>query len=178
MKQLELKNGEMLLIRQAVKSDAKELVAYVNSISGESDNLTFGPGEFGMSIEQEETYLDNVSKQNNAIYLIAVIGEKIVGSLNFSCGVRPRIVHTGEFGVSTSKAYWGYGIGSELIKYLIEWSKESGIVRKINLRVRTDNAAAIHLYKKLGFIEEGVKTRDFLIQEKFYDSLLMGLTID
>lgn len=45
-------------------------------------------------------------------------------------------------------------MGEELIKYLIEWSKKSGIIRKINLRVRPDNAHGINLYKKLGFSEE------------------------
>lgn len=103
---------------------------------------------------------------------------KIVGCLNFSGGARQRTAHTGELGVSVLKEYWGCGIGRELIQYLIDWSKETGIIRKINLRVRTDNARGINLYKHLGFLEEGVKSRDFLINGKFYDSLIMGLKVD
>ena len=178
MEHICLRNGDAVVIREAKKDDAKALIEYVNTISGESDFMTFGPGEFGMSIEQEESFLDNVAGQKNAIYLIAVAGGRIIGSLNFSGGARPRIAHTGEFGVSVLKEYWGNGIGTELIKYLIKWSKESGVIRKINLRVRTDNASAIRLYKKLGFVEEGVKTREFLINSRFYDSMLMGLAID
>jgi RimJ/RimL family protein N-acetyltransferase len=79
--------------------------------------------------------------------------------------------------VSVLKDYWGMGIGEELIRYLINWSRDSGI-RKINLRVRQDNLKAISLYKKLGFTEEGIVKRDSLIGGKFYDSLLMGLLID
>ncbi|MHB1394294.1 MAG: GNAT family N-acetyltransferase [Clostridia bacterium] len=178
MEQLKLKNGETVVIRPATKSDAKALIKYINTVSGESDNLTFGPGEFGMNVEQEENFLDNTAKQNNAIYLIAEAGGEIVGSLNFSGGARPRIAHTGEFGVSVLKEYWGNGIGTELIKYLIKWSKKSGVIRKINLRVRTDNVSAIHVYKKLGFTEEGVIIREFFINNRFYDSMCMGLTID
>lgn len=36
MKQLKLKNGQTVVIRRATKSDAKVLVEYVNTVSGES----------------------------------------------------------------------------------------------------------------------------------------------
>lgn len=126
MKYIKAKN-QKIIIRKANRSDAKALIEYLNVIGGEWDFLTFGKGEFGVSVLKE---------------------------------------------------YWGNGIGEELIKYLIAWSKDSGIIRKINLRVRTDNTPAIKLYKKLGFLEEGKRKRDFLIKGKFYDSLLMGLMID
>jgi RimJ/RimL family protein N-acetyltransferase len=178
MNELKLPNGERVEIRPARWTDASELIEYLERISDESDNLTFGPGEFGITVEQEEDFLDNISKQNNAIYIVAHNEEKIVGSLSFTGGSRPRIAHTGEFGVSVLKEYWGNGIGTELIKYLLEWCKKSGVVRKVNLRVRTDNFNAIHVYKKLGFIEEGVITREFLINSNFYDTLSMGICID
>ncbi|WP_200791861.1 GNAT family N-acetyltransferase [Caloranaerobacter azorensis] len=38
------------------------------------------------------------------------------------------------------------GIASQLIKELIEWAKSSGIIKKINLKVREDNERAINLY--------------------------------
>ncbi|KAJ53018.1 RimJ/RimL family protein N-acetyltransferase [Clostridium tetanomorphum] len=98
--------------------------------------------------------------------------------MNFSGGARERNFHVGEFGVSVLKKYWGNSIGEELIKYLINWSKNSRIIRKINLRVRTDNTRGIYLYKKFGFLEEGVLKRDFLINDVFYDSLLMGMIIN
>jgi RimJ/RimL family protein N-acetyltransferase len=178
MKRLLLKNGDTVTVRKAGKSDAKAMLEYINTISSESHFLTFGEGEFNMTIEQEENFIDNISKQNNALLLVAEVQGRIVGNLNFSGGARPRIAHTGEFGVSVLKEFWGQGIGTELIKFLIEFSKQSGTVRKLNLRVRSDNHSAIHVYKKLGFIEEGVITREFLIRGSFYDSILMGLNID
>ncbi|KUO75498.1 MAG: acetyltransferase [Clostridia bacterium BRH_c25] len=178
MKQLQLRSGATMVIRKAAKSDADGIVEYIETISGESDNLTFGPGEFEMSIEKEAEFLDSIATQNNAIYLVAEIGGKIVGSLHFSGGARPRTAHVGEFGVSVLKEHWGNGIGTELIRYLLEWSKETGIIRKINLRVRTDNFNAISVYKKLGFTQEGIITRDLLINGEFHDMLLMGYHVD
>lgn len=177
MKEIYTNTGKAI-IRKADKSDAKALIEYLNIIGGESDFLTFGIGQFEKTVEQEEAFISNALNKENALFLVAEINGKIVGNLNFSGGPRERTTHTGEFGISVLKACWGNGIGEELIKYLISWSKNSGIIRKINLRVRIDNTRGISLYKKLGFLEEGTIKRDFLIDGKFYDSLSMGLLID
>ncbi len=177
MKEMNVKD-EKVMIRKVNKSDAKALIDYLNVIGGESDFLTFGVGEFDGSIEQEEEFIENAQKSENSLFIIAEVDGKVIGNLNFSGGPRERNAHTGEFGVSVLKEYWGNHIGEELIKYLISWSKSSGIIKKINLRVRTDNTRGINLYRKLGFLEEGKIKREFLINGEFYDSLLMGLLID
>lgn len=177
MKQVMLDN-KIVTIREAIKEDAKALIEYLNVIGGESDYLTFGEGELSISLEEEEKIIENVSKKDNALFIVAEINGKIVGNLTFSGGNRKRIAHVGEFGISVLKEYWGIGIGQELIKYLIDWSKNSGVIRKINLRVRSDNTRAIMLYKKMGFEEEGIRRRDFLLDGEFYDAICMGLLID
>ncbi len=173
-----LKEISEVVIRRAVKSDAKTLIDYLEIIGGESDFLTFGPRQFGRSVEQEEEFIQSVSTRENACFIVAEVDGKIVGNLNFSGGPRQRNAHVGEFGVSVLREYWGNGIGEKLIQNLVEWAKNSEIIRKINLRVRSDNTRGIYLYKKLGFIEEGIVKRDFLINGKFYDSIIMGLLID
>lgn len=171
-------NGENIVIRKANKLDAKALIEYLNVIGGESDFLTFGAGQLDVSVEEEENFIENALEMKNSLFIIAEINGKIVGNLNFSGGTRERTAHVGEFGVTVLKEYWGNGIGEELIRYLLSWSKSSGIIRKINLSVRIDNIRAIKLYKKLGFLEEGIVKRDFFINDKFYDSLVMGILID
>ncbi|MDF2676912.1 MAG: family N-acetyltransferase [Bacillota bacterium] len=171
-------NNEKVIIRKSIKSDAKALIEYLNVIGGESDYLTFGIGEFELSVEQEEEFIESISKKDNALSIIAEVNGKVIGNLNFSGGPRKRTSHVGEFGISILKEYWGNGIGEELLKYLIDWSKSSGKVRKINLKVRSDNTKGINLYKKLGFIEEGILKRDLYMNGEFYDSILMGLLIN
>lgn len=178
LKQVKLKNGELISIREATALDAKEMLAYIHTISGESDFLTFGEGEFNMSVEQEEAFLNQFLKQDNALFIIAELDGKIVGNLSFAGGAMSRIAHTGELGVSVLKQYWGRGIGTALMDYLISWCKETGIIRKVNLKVRSDNHMAIYIYKKLGFQEEGLITREFYVDGRFYDSVVMGLGID
>lgn len=166
-----------IVIREAAVEDSKNIIDYINIIAGESDNLTFGTGEFLMTVEDEEKFLVDILNTDNALYIIAVYNDTIIGSLNFTAGKRPRIAHVGEFGISVLQEYWGYNVGSQLIEYLIQWAKETKIIRKINLKVRVDNFNAIHLYKKYGFKIEGKTTREFMIDEIFHDALIMGLEL-
>ena len=76
-------NGEKVIIRKANKSDAKELVEYVNIIGGQSDFLTFGVGEFNISIEEEEKIIENSLKKDNKLFIIAEYKGEIIGNLNF-----------------------------------------------------------------------------------------------
>jgi RimJ/RimL family protein N-acetyltransferase len=177
MKKFNLKNGQTLTIRTAKKDDALNLINYVSKVGGESDFLTFGKNEFNITVEKEEAILESHLEVENKIYLIAEIENEIVGSLNYSGGIKQRTKHTGEFGISVAKKYWGLGVGKELIKYMIDWAKESNVVRKINLRVREDNETAISLYTKLGFKKQGVISRDFYVNDKYYCSICMGLEI-
>lgn len=178
MEEIYTNSEKITIVRKGVKSDAAEIIKYLNIIGGESDFLTFGAGQFGKSIKQEEEFIESALNKENALFLIAEIDNKIVGNLNLSGGLKERTAHVGEFGVSVLKEYWGYGVGQELIKFLIDWCETTKIIKKINLRVRTDNTRGIRLYKKFGFLEEGIVKRDFLINGKFYDSLLMGLLIN
>lgn len=165
-------------MRPAVPDDAATLIAYINQVAGESDNLTFGHGEFTVSEEEERTILQNMAEARNQLYLLAMIDGSIVGSLTFRGGPKKRTAHAGEFGITVQKTHWGKGIGRLMLQYLFEWAKETGTVRKINLRVRSDNERGIRLYKSLGFVEEGLLRREFFIDGVFYDAYLMGLLLD
>jgi len=178
VKELILKNGKNLIIRSATKEDATAIVNYVNKIAGESDFLTFGKGEFEITVEKEESILESYIDSDNKIYIVAEIDSEIVGSLNFAGGHRLRTRHTGEFGVSVAKEFWGLGIGEELIRYLIDWAVKGNVVKKINLRVREDNERGVKLYTKLGFKKEGTISKEFYVNGVYYSSIFMGLELE
>ena len=46
---------------------------------------------------------------------------------------------------------WGQGIATMLMQRLIDFAKNQAKVELISLEVRSDNAAAIHLYEKFWF---------------------------
>ncbi len=165
------------MIREATVKDARAVVDYVEDISGESDFLTFGPGEFELTVVQEEDFLRIYRGSDNQVYILGLIDDTVVSTLSFSAGRRPRVRHSGEFGMSVRKQYWGIGIGSLMLDTLIDWAKDAKIIKKINLRVRTDNQRAILLYQYKGFLKEGTIRKEILLNGKYHDHHWMGLDL-
>ena len=91
----ELKNGRVLLIRQVAVEDARALLDYVEHISGESDFLSFGPGEFELTESEEEEFIRQCLASDNQLYILGLIDDTIVATLNFSGGCRPRVRDSG-----------------------------------------------------------------------------------
>lgn len=173
-----LANHLQLTLRPASPKDAEQVLAYLERVAGESENLAFGPGELGISLEQEQVFLQQAEAQPTDLYLLAEIEGEIVGVLTFSAEKRPRVQHGGEFGMSVLRKHWNRGIGGRILVYLIEWARQTRVIRKINLRVRVDNLSAVHLYEKYGFVHEGRRTREFYLHGQFIDVFLMGLQLD
>jgi RimJ/RimL family protein N-acetyltransferase len=173
-----LKNNLWLTLRRAEPKDAEEVLAYLNQVAGESENITFGPGELGLSVEEERAFLRQITESPTSLCIIAEIGGEIAGTLSFNTGKRPRLQHAGEFGMTVLRRYWNLGIGSRMLAYFIDWARHTGMIRKINLRVRVDNLPAIHLYEKYGFVQEGRITREFYLHGQFVDAYIMGLQLD
>lgn len=178
MEQVILKNGEEIILREGKKEDSSKIIVYMNKIAGETDYHAFGKGEFQDTVENEENFLEDCLQSDNKLFIIAEKNNQIIGNLTFIGGHRSRIRHAGNIGITVLKDFWGLGIGRILMNYLIDWAKESKIVKKINLTVREDNTRAIKLYEDLGFKKEGLITRYFYVNEKYYNAIFMGLNID
>ncbi|WP_179123794.1 GNAT family N-acetyltransferase [Paraliobacillus ryukyuensis] len=166
------------MIRVPKKADAPQIIDYVNLVAEETDNLTFGQGEFSVTVEAEEHLIEQSNNDPNRLFLIACEQDSVIAMMTFQARTRERLKHYGEFGLSVQKQYWGKGIAKSMLTQLIEWAKDNQQIRKINLEVRADNDRAIQLYKRVGFREEGCISRYFLIDDKFYDAIIMGLAID
>jgi RimJ/RimL family protein N-acetyltransferase len=178
IQEITLKNGKKLIIRPAIPADGAGIIDYLNVIAGESDNITFGPGDFGKSIEQEKAYLRSLQDSKNDILVVGVVEGQIICVANISGGNRPRTEHCASFGITVAKKLWRQGVGTDVLTYLIDWARNTQIIRKINLSVRTDNSGAITLYNSFGFEKEGIVTREMLIDGIFIDTLEMGKNID
>jgi RimJ/RimL family protein N-acetyltransferase len=173
----QLPDERVLLIREATTEDAGALLNYLAVIGGESDFLSFGPDEFEITAEQEEDILHRYRIADNRLYIIGLVNGEVVSVLTFDGGHRPRTRHTGEFGVSVRKPYWGLGIGSAMIDALIAWARNTQTIRKVNLRVRTDNHRAVRLYLGKGFVVEGTISREMFLNGQYYVHYWMGLEL-
>ncbi|MDC7288934.1 GNAT family N-acetyltransferase [Blautia schinkii] len=166
---------ENIKIREALAEDAEQIIAYTKLVGGETENLTFGESGFPITLEQEEKFLKHVHDDKTSVHLIACKNGEIIGNGSLS-GLPRRMSHRAELGLTVKKDYWNLGIGSMLMKKLIEYAKENGI-EIINLEVRNDNLNAIHLYEKFGFKHIGTSPAYIKINGYYADFELMYLDL-
>ncbi len=170
-----MENDRDFIIRRAVPDDAEALIAYLNTIGGESDNLTFGKDGFPIGAEQERTFLENAAKDTKELILVAVRDGEIIADGTVSRGTR-RFAHRAELGISVLKREWGKGVGAALMRELIAGAEANG-VEILNLEVRTDNLRAIRLYERFGFKTAGISPAYMKIGTEYADVRFMYLDL-
>ena len=172
---MKLKNGREIVIRNAEKKDAQQLIDYLKTVRGESDNLLAGANDPLISVEQEEVFLESFSNAKTSVFLVGLIDDIIVCTGSVSGNTRERNSHHGSIAVSVLKEYWGIGVGTALMNALIDFAKNTGKLEILHLGVKADNTRGINLYKKTGFEEIGRFPKYFKINGKYYDEILMNL---
>ncbi|MGB5105067.1 MAG: GNAT family N-acetyltransferase [Steroidobacteraceae bacterium] len=98
---------------------------------------------------------------------------RVVGWCDVIRKLRPTTSHSGVLGMGVAASHRGRGIGGRLIATTLETALARGLTR-IELTVRTDNLAAIALYRRSGFETEGQLRRYLLVDGVYYDALLMA----
>lgn len=144
-------------IREAVPTDADQLLSVMSKIGSETPYLVMDERGMAMSTAELAENLATLYESPNNVLLVALAGEAIIGTASVSASSKKRMEHIGEIGISILKQYWGgYGLGSILMEELIRWAHESHVIRRLELTVQDRNQRAIHVYKKLGFETEAI----------------------
>ena len=151
-------------IRPAHDDDRLPLAALFATVAEERDGIATEP-PVDIEARAASWTLDGT--------LVAVVGGEIVGSLHVE---RSRFGF-GELGMSVAREWRGRGVGSALLAAAIEWAREQDM-HKLSLSVFPHNAAAIALYRKFGFVEEGRRVKQFRrANGELWDALDMGLLL-
>jgi RimJ/RimL family protein N-acetyltransferase len=83
---------------------------------------------------------------------------------------------TGRLGLLIGEAaVRGRGLGTEAVTLLLRYGFDYLGLRRVNLAVLADNAAALALYEKLGFAREGLERRAVLRNGQYLDVVHMGI---
>ena len=78
-------------------------------------------------------------------------------------------------GADIHPEYQRKGIAYSSYLIFIPYLFEKYNLNKISLEVLSSNSRAINLYKKLGFVIEGVKREEILKENKYVDSIIMSI---
>ncbi len=171
-----LQDGTVLMIREVTFNDALGINHLGTMIFSSTDQVLTSPEEFRKdgTFENQLKRIKNYSEAAGKCIFVAEIEGRIVGMIDFWNGHRKRIEHTGEFGMGVHPDYRNKGIGKCLIEMLLKWAKENPMIEKVKLGVFSTNARGIHLYTKMGFVEEGRKVNEVKTEEgKYIDVIEM-----
>ncbi len=165
-----------IIYRAAAASDAAQLLAYLKTVGGETDNLTFGPEGIPFTVEQEAALLEQIASSSNRRFFLALEGEKIVGNAVVDGFGNPRFRHRCNLAITVLRDYWGRGIGTGLMERMLDFARQIG-VELASLEVRSDNERAKALYRKFGFQSFGTFPRYFKINGQYFDVDCMTLEL-
>jgi len=161
-------------IREATPEDAAGLLTHTKKILETSPFMLTTPEEFQVTAERQKEWIIEQQQTGNLILVVEDNGV-IVGTLNVRREKKFRHRHIASFGISLQEAYCNQGIGTMMIHQMIDWAKAND-VEKIMLNVMATNERAIHVYKKLGFKEEGRFKNQLKLEDGTYvDDVAMSL---
>tara|TARA_B110000238_G_C15969974_1_gene371306 strand:- start:39 stop:575 length:537 start_codon:yes stop_codon:yes gene_type:complete len=150
---------------------------YVNWLNDKEVNKYLESGN-NYSIKKLKDFLIEVEK--NDIYFWAIhlkesdthIGNIKIDPINYKHGL-------GEYGILIGrKSEWGKGYAKETSFIILKYCFETIGLRKITLGVVENNISALKLYKKIGFLVEGIYKKHGLYNNKYCDIIRMAIFSD
>lgn len=169
MRAFRCKDGRRGAIRQAKADDAQSLIAAIDQVSREGGY--FLRSRFVHNVEVERELICRSPRLGN-LFLVATIGEDLVGWLTLMRRPQEFRRHAAELGIGVLSAHRDLGIGRALLLSGIDWASTSTLER-IELNVRASNQRARELYRRLGFAQEGCRIRAVKDHQGHYDDLIL-----
>ena len=165
-------------IREAIGNDAQALLTLFVSVVEEDSFFLLSTEECTRTVEQQKQYILHHLEHPSSCIFVALDGDMLVGKISILGGTYLRTQHVGMIEMFVHKDYRSKGIGSMLLRRVLNWAKANRYLKKLSLSVFADNHTAISLYKKFGFIEEGRIVGAFQeVDNRLRDNIYMGVFV-
>ena len=160
-RQIVLKDGRTAILRNGVEADGAAVFEQFNQTHGETDYLLSYPDENSFDAAQEGQFLKRKAESDNEVEIIALVDGRVVATAGVDAvGTKYKLRHRAEFGISVLREYWGLGVGRALLDACIECARAAGYAQ-LELTVVAENARAVAMYQRAGFVECGRNPRGF-----------------
>jgi RimJ/RimL family protein N-acetyltransferase len=155
-----------LTIRPASAADARAMAELFAAVAEERTGIATEP-----PVDVEARTAQFTSSIASSI--VAVADGQVIGMIHTTVSRHGF----GEFGMLVDREWRGRGVGSALLQATVDWAREQGL-HKLCLEVFAHNTAAIALYLKCGFVEEGHRVKHYRrANGELWDSIIMGLRL-
>jgi RimJ/RimL family protein N-acetyltransferase len=113
------------------------------------------------------------SLASDAVDFVVTLDGAAVGRVGLF-GEDPLARHA-EVGIALLAEARGQGVGTEVLRRVVEFAFVRRNLRRVHLGVIASNTAAIACYAKVGFVEEGRQREHCWVRGHYEDEVLMGL---
>lgn len=168
--------SDQITIRKAFPEDAHTLAEAERVIARTPGQLASRPEE--LKDDDFRSKIIALNQSDTGLYVVIECNGIPAGHALLDPLKLAVTSHVVTLTIAIHEGYQGRRLGRRLVKYHIEWSTAHPKIDKFELQVRSSNERAIQLYKSLGFIEEGRKTRRLKYgPDTYLDDLYMALWV-
>jgi RimJ/RimL family protein N-acetyltransferase len=171
VKRFTAKDRRRVVLRTPRWEDLDELLELINSLVDEGAEISRNKKA---TREEEINWLASLIarvEKSETSFLVADVGGKVVASSD----VNPRTgyeSHVGGIGIVIKQGYRDVGIGTEIMRAQIDLAKKMGL-KVLTLTVFASNERAIHVYRKVGFVQTGKIPRKYFKDGIYIDEVIM-----
>jgi RimJ/RimL family protein N-acetyltransferase len=153
-------------VRPATVGDARAMAELFAAVAEERDGIASEPPVD--LAERTARFAASIGES-----FVAVGGDRVIGLIH----VEVSRHGFGEIGMLVDREWRGRGVGWALFQAAIDWARGHGL-HKLSLEVFAHNTAAIALYRKCGFVEEGHRVGHYRrASGELWDAIIMGLPL-
>jgi putative acetyltransferase len=158
-----------ILVRRAEPRDAEALHATFSTPQAQAGTLQ-------MPLPSIELWRKRLSDVTATDYLlVAEVDGAVVGNLGLhAASTSPRRKHAASIGMSVHDDWHDRGVGSALMRVALDIADNWHNYLRLELTVYTDNAAALALYRKFGFVIEGTLEAYAFRDGRYVDAYTMA----
>jgi RimJ/RimL family protein N-acetyltransferase len=167
--------GKKVRLRPLRVEDAEQ--CYIDSLDSPSRQMLQLGIELPTSVENLREFLRKYGdcKEVSGITIFAIENHEGAYVGGISLHSKSRKNGTFGLGLTISTPHRRLGYADDAARILLRYCFFERRYQKCNSACVDTNEASVRLHKKLGFVEEGRRRRQFFLNGRYYDDLLFGL---